>query len=129
MREHLKVFEGGKEVWRLLDGFGRPGREVETVDWDLDSYVNYCLYPVQSCINRMREGSEDESVIAEYADILDRLYDSAQTQLRKLNNAIHKDLGRIKITTVNEPCRGGFMQQDFLEVVAEEKKSKVEAVG
>jgi len=124
---YAKEVEGGKEIIRLLDGFGRPSREVDVYDWDLDSYINYCLYPIHNCIKRMGETDEDEGAISEYADILGRLYDAARVQLKKMDGAIYKDMGYIKIRTTNEQCYGGFLQQDFLEVYV--KPEPVEAKG
>lgn len=120
MRQHAKVFEGGQEGWKLLDGFGRPGRDVKTVDWEMRIYINYCLFPIQNCINRMREANELESETGQFVEMLDRLYDAASTQLGKMSDAIDEDMGQIKITTTNEDCRGGFLHQDFLEVCVKE---------
>ena len=115
-KEYVKEFEGGKEVYKMLDGKGRPVREVKTADWDIEDYINYCLYPLKKCINRMHDTDELDSKIEEFVDMLDRLYDSTHAQLRKMGKAIYKDMGWIKIITTNESCRGGFLQQDFIEV-------------
>ena len=125
MGEHAKVFEGGKAVYKLLDGFGRPTRDVKTADWEMMMYVDYCLFPISDCIKRMINDveAEREGPFYEYANILDRLYDAALSQLRKMDAAIYKDMGRIKIITTNEDIRGGFLHQAFLEVhVKEEPK-------
>ena len=124
MSEHAKVLEGGKEGWKLLDGLGRPGRDVKTVDWEMRMYINYCLFPIQNCINRMREANEFESETGEFVEMLDRLYDAALTQLGKMSDAFDKDMGEIEIITTNEDCRGGFLHQDFLEVYAKKKNDE-----
>ena len=124
MREHLKVVEGDKVVWKMIDREGRPVREVETVDWDLDMYINYCIYPIQNCINRMQGIDEPDSKIQEFVDMLDRLYDAARVQLYKMADAIYEDMGRVQIITTNENSRGGFLQQDFLEAYIKEKPEK-----
>jgi hypothetical protein len=123
-REYVKELEGGKEVYKMLNVEGRPVREVETVAWDIHSYINHCLFPLSHCIKRMGYHEDDGSEIGEYADVLDRLYDAAHVQLQKMDDAIHKDMGRIKIITTNEDCRGGFLEQDFLEVHVKEEQNK-----
>jgi len=57
-------------------------------------------------------------------NILDRLYDSAVTQLKKLDEVIYKDMGLLQIVTTNEPSRGSFMQQDFIEVYVKKEPDK-----
>lgn len=118
---YVKEFEGGKEVWKMRDPAGHTGREVETGEWDIGSYITYCLFPISSCIKRMGEMEEEGSKIGEYAVILDRLYDAAYAQLGKMEDAIYKDRGYVRIVTTNEYCRGGFLQQDFLEVYVKDK--------
>jgi len=130
-REYVKETSGDKVVYRMLSCFGsnKPGREVTAVEWDLDSYISYCMFPIGHFIKMMKAASDGEDVISEYADTLDRLYDAAQAQLGKMEDAIYENAGWIKITTTNEDCFGGFLQQDFLEVVVEKEKNKIEAVG
>jgi hypothetical protein len=125
MREHTKVFEGGKPVFKLLNGHGEPVRDVETVDWEMGMYINYCLFPLSDCIKRMhREGGENgEGIVAEYANILDRLYDTALAQLGRMEDAIYEGVGQIEIITTNEDCRGGFLHQDFLEVYTKKESN------
>jgi hypothetical protein len=126
-KEFLKKIEGGKRVYRMMDGVNRPGREVDTAEWEIDEYVNYCIYPLQNCISRMHGIDEPDSEIQEFVDMLDRLYDSAHAQISKMAEAIYKDMGWVKIITTNENCRGGFLEQDFLEVFVEkEEKAKVD---
>lgn len=122
--EYVKELEGGEAVWKISGPTGHVGREVKTGDWDIDSYTNYCLFPIANCIKRMRETGEDGDDLSEYADILDRLYDAADTQLRKMADAIYKDIGWVKIVTTNEDVRGSFLQQDFLEVYVKKGPEK-----
>lgn len=107
---YVKKVKGEEESFMMLDGFGRPGREVNTIEWDLHQYVNQCLFPIHDYIEKMRDAC-DENV-----DILERLYDAALLQIKKMDNAIYKDMGWINIVTTSEECYGGFMHQDFLEV-------------
>jgi hypothetical protein len=116
MDKYLKEFKGGNPVYKMLDGFGRPGRKVETIDNDIGDYISSCLYPLKNCIDRMISEGEDGDAIFDFAHILDRLYDAAYTQLEKMDEAIYTHMGWIKITTTNENIRGGLMQQDFLGV-------------
>jgi hypothetical protein len=124
MKKYIKEFEDGKEVYKTLDGFGRPGRKVDTMEWDIHQYINYCLFPLQNCINRMREANEFESETGQFVEILGRLYEAADVQLEKMEEAIYKDMGWIKIATTNESCFGDFLQQDFLEVYVEKEEAK-----
>lgn len=119
--KYVKEFEGGEAVYKTLAGNGGPGREVETKEWDMEEYINYCLFPLRNCINRMQAINNSDNETAEFADILDRLYDSTQVQLGKMGDAFYKDMGWIKIITTNEDCRGGFLYQDFLEVCVQEE--------
>ena len=124
--EYVKVVEGGKEIIRMMSKLHEgPGREVDVSDWDIDSYIIQCLYPIQGCIARMRAQSDDGSELYHYSEILERLYDAAYLQLGKMSDAIYKDMGWIRIKTTSESCRGGFLQQDFLEVYV--KPEPVEA--
>jgi hypothetical protein len=123
-RNYQKEIEDGKRIFKMLDGFGRPGREVETTEWELDSYVNYCLFPISIVIEKMAQAEDPDSEIAQYADVLDRLYDAARVQLTKMEKAITESLGKTRIVTTNEDCRGGFLQQDFLDVYMKEAVSK-----
>lgn len=123
---YVKKVEGKEESFMMLDGCGRPSREVKTVEWDLHQYINHCLFPVHDCIEKMGKTS-DQDTICEYVDILNRLYDAALLQLNKMNKAIYKDLGWIKIVTTNEDCYGGFMHQDFLEVHVNAETAEVQS--
>ncbi len=67
-----------------------------------------------------QSGEADENDM----NILDRLYDSAVTQLKKLDEVIYKDMGLLQIVTTNEPSRGSFMQQDFIEVYVKKEPDK-----
>lgn len=119
----MKEIKDGKAVYSSPDIYGMPCREVETRDWEIDGYINYCLFPVFDCIKRMMgEEQEDGSEIDEYADILERLYDSAHSQLGKMCDAIHKDIGMIQIITTSEDFRGGFLKQEFLEAFVEKNQ-------
>ena len=122
--KYLKEIKGGEPVFKLLDARG-PGREVDTMDWELDGYITHCLFPIANCIKQMSDKYyEEDSEPNKYAEILDRLYDAAFLQLMKMEEAIRKDIGMVKIETTNESCRGGFLQQDFLEAYVEKKQKE-----
>ncbi|MBU2623040.1 MAG: hypothetical protein KKD92_12055 [Proteobacteria bacterium] len=116
-KKYVKEIKDGKEVYSFLNDNGTLAREVETTEWELESYINYCLFPILNCIKRMGElvDPKERSEINEYADILNRLYDAASVQLEKMNDTIGKDLGIILIRATAEDCFGGFMQQDLIE--------------
>jgi hypothetical protein len=120
MTEYAKEFKDGEAVYKILYK-GRPAREVETIELEIGDYIDRCFFPLRNCINRMQAIDNPESETAEFADVLDRLYDSAHAQLERMDDTIYKDMGRIIIITTNENCRGGFMHQDFLEVCIEKE--------
>ena len=76
-RKYLKEFKGEEEVYRFLDDFGKPGREVDTYDWEVGEYVAHCLSPLIECISRMMHAATEDPALSEYANILERLYDAA----------------------------------------------------
>jgi hypothetical protein len=119
--EYVKEFKGGEAVYKMLDGNGKPAREVETAEWDIEMYINYCLFPLRNCINRMQALNNPDIETDEFADMLDRLYDSARAQLGRMGDALYRDMGRIEIITTNESCRGGFLHQDFIEVCVQKE--------
>ena len=121
--EYIKELEGKEAVYKMLDGNGRPGREVETAEWELEAYINYCLFPLRNCINRMQAISNPDIETDEFADMLDRLYDSANAQLEKMAEVINKDVGTCGIITTNESCRGGFLHQDIIEACVQEEQN------
>jgi hypothetical protein len=123
MKGYAKKLEGGEVVYKLLDGNGRPVREVKTVEWDIREYINYCLFPLRNCINRMQELDNPDIETEEFADMLDRLNDSALTQIRRMGDVLCKDMGQIKIVTTNESSRGGFLHQEFIEAFVQEEQS------
>lgn len=123
--EYVKEVKGGKEAFVMLSSSGGVLREVGTMNWEIGDYIDYCLYPIRGCIERMREEGGVEGAIYEYAIILGRLYDAARVQLEKIDDAIYKGMGDIQIRTTSEQCLGGFLQQDFLEVYV--KPEPVEA--
>lgn len=124
-RKYVKEIKDGKEVYGYLNDKGDLAREVETMDWAIESYIDYCLFPIFNCIKQMGVRAEDQSEVNEYADILDRLCDSASVQLEKMNYTVGKDMGTIIIRTTNEACFGGFMQQDFLGAFVEKNDKEV----
>lgn len=130
MKKYVKEFEGGKLVYKMLDGFGRPCREVETTEWEIGDYIGSCLYPLSNCIDRMRQAAEDasDSPMGEYVAILDRLYDAAMTEIEKMDEIIYKSMGWVQILKTSENCRGGFMQQDLLDAYVK-KESNEKAVN
>ena len=127
MEKYLKECKDGKVTWRFKEGFNKqPGREVETTDWGIGDYVDYCLFPLKDCIQRMDQAAEDrdDDIMREFANILRRLYDSAIMQLEKMDDAIYKDMGWIKIRQVNEKILGDFLQQELLEVFVEKEEAR-----
>jgi hypothetical protein len=121
-KKYVKENKDGEVIFSLLNHKAEPGRSVITHDWELESYIKNCFYPILSCIKIMRQVQEDESEAYEYANILDRLYDAAEMQLERMTAALEKDLGEIIIRTTNEACFGSYMQQDLLEAFVEKKQ-------
>lgn len=121
MIKYVKELEGGEAIYKLLSDKGRPVRDVETAEWNIKEYINYCLYPLQNCIKRMQAIDNPENETSEFADMLERLYDSALTQLGRMEDVLCKDIGEIIIVTTNESSRGGFLHQEFIEVFVQEE--------
>lgn len=121
MRGYVKELEGGEAIYKMLNDKGRPLREVETAEWDIEEYIRHCLFPLQNCITRMQAIDNPENETSEFAEMLDRLHDSALAQIERMGDVLCKDMGQIKIVTTNESFRGGFLHQEFIEAFVQEE--------
>jgi hypothetical protein len=118
--KYITENKDGKTIYRDLTNCGRPGRILETTDWEIDSYINHCIFPIFNAIMQM--GQLDDVDNRDCADILERLYDSAHSQLTKMCEAIYKDIGDVQIISTNEDHKGGFLKQEILEAFVEKKQ-------
>lgn len=117
--ECIKEIKNGERIYNRPSVDGTPGVEIETYGWELDEFINYCLFPIRTFIKIMNEKEETN----EDADILIRLYDSAFMKLTDMADAVFRDVGTINIVTHNSD-HYDFLQQDILDVYIEKKKVK-----
>jgi hypothetical protein len=111
MTEYVKTVENGKVVYRYLDG-----QEVPVYEWNLDEFINYCLFPIQSFIHIIDGDGTDEM------DVMRRLYDAAMLKLREMARVIDTEMGRIQIIQENHPINCGFVEEEILGAYIEQKK-------
>lgn len=117
MTEYIKTEEDGKVVYRYAHAEG----EVPIYRWDLDEFINFCLFPMKSFMQVKLDADSDDPNI----DVLERLYGAAKVQIGKMAEVLNRDLGRIQVVLTNHRTEE-FMQETILgcEFEKEEKQGE-----